>query len=391
MSDADSRKPGPSEKRRPVLFSHGDTGYLRLRKLTHGPGEQKRFLCLPRTGDKEGAPKDGPLVEVAMVGASAHWTSHARLEDAAELALLLSHPAIPRTHGLFQHRGGRYLVTEYVSGISLNMAGHYGSVRGRQLSEAFTLYVASVVADVLSYVHTLTDAAGRPLGIIHRAVDPYNVILKHDGTVMLAHFMSACSLLPGRAPVVPFIVQGEIDFAAPERLGPMPEGGVDSRSDLFSVGMVMLEMITGLQLYGSDEVEKAAEKLPPGHPGYDGEVPWVSEVSSWTTVEEMARRAAAFRPEHIDHLMRRVSEPVRLIIHKLLRRRPEERYATAAALKGDLDACLGVLDAPYGAREAIEELLKARSDALAVKGPIELIPSDEAERRAGELYLLTNH
>jgi serine/threonine-protein kinase len=386
MSDADSRNPGPSEKRRPVLFSHGDTAYLRLRKLTHGPGEQKRFLCLPRTGDKL-----GPLVEVAVVGASAHWTSHARLEDAAELGTLLSHPAIPRHHGLFQSRGARYLVTEYVSGISLNMAGHYGSVRGRQLSEAFTLYVASAVAGALSYVHTLTDAAGRPLGVIHRAVDPYNIILKHDGTVMLSHFMSAFSLLPTRAPAVPFILQGEIDFAAPERLCPMPEGGVDARSDLFSLGMVMLEMITGLQLYGSDEVEQAADRLPPGHPGHDGEVPWVSEVRSWTTVEQMARRAAAFTPEHIERLMRRMSAPVRLIVHKLLRRRPAERYPTAAALKGDLDACLGVLDAPYGPREAMDELLKARSDASAVKGPLELIPSDEGERMAGELYLPRSH
>ncbi|HEX5754259.1 MAG TPA: protein kinase [Archangium sp.] len=386
MSDADSRKPAPSVKKRPVLFSHGDTGYLRLRKLTHGPGEQKRFLCLPRTGDK-----DGPLVEVAMVTASADWTSHARLEDAADLGALLSHPAIPRHHGLFQYRGGRYLVTEYVTGISLNMAGHYGSVRGRQLSEAFTLYVASSVAEVLSYVHTLTDAAGRPLGVLHQSVDPYNIIVKNDGTVMLAHFMSAASLLPRRAPAVPFILQGEIDFAAPERLFPMPGVTADSRADLFSLGMVMLEMITGLQLYGSDEVEQAAERLPPGHPGYDGELPWVCEVPSWTTVEQMARRAAAFTPEHIDHLMRRVSEPVRLILHKLLRRHPEERYANAAALKGDLDACLGVLDAPYGAREAIEEVLKARSEALAVKGPIELIPSDEVERRAGEVLLPTNH
>ncbi|HYO66814.1 MAG TPA: protein kinase [Archangium sp.] len=386
MSDADSRKQGPSEKRRPVLFTQGDTVYLRLRKLTHGPGEQKRFLCLPRTGDK-----DGPLVEVAVAGASAHRTSHARLEDAAELGALLSHPAIPRTHGLFQHRGARYLVTEYVNGISLNMAGHYGSVRGRHLSETFTLYVASAVAEVLSYVHTLTDAAGRPLGFIHRSVDPYNIILKHDGTVMLAHLMSAFSLLPARAPAVPFILQGEIDFAAPERLCPLPEGGVDSRADLFSLGMVMLEMISGLQLYGADVVEQAAEKLPPGHPGYDGEVPWVCEVPSWTSVEEMARRAAAFTPEHLEHMMRKMSAPVRLILHKLLRRRPAERYATAAALKGDLDACLGVLDAPYGAREAMEEVLKARSEALAVKGPIELIPSDEAERRAGELYLPKNH
>lgn len=220
MSDNDSRKHGPSVRRRRVLFSHGDTGYLRLRKLTNGPGEQKRFLCLPRTGGE-----DGPLVEVAMLHVGADWKSHARLEDAAELGALLSHPAIPRTYGLYQQKGARYLVTEYISGISLNMAGHYGCVRGRQLSEAFTLYVASEVAGVLSYVHTLTDAARQPLGVIHRGVDPYNIILKHDGAVMLANFMSAFSRLPTREPANPLVVQGEIDFAAPERLCPTAEGG----------------------------------------------------------------------------------------------------------------------------------------------------------------------
>lgn len=386
MSDSDPPQHGPSERRRPLLFSQGDTEYLRLRKLANGPDELKRFLCLPRTGGRE-----GPLVEVSVLEPDAHWKRLARLEDAAALGALLSHPAIPRTHGLYRHGDSQYLVTEYVSGISVNMAGHYGCVRQRNLSEAFMLYVASEVAGVLSYVHTLTDAAGRPLDVLHRSVDPYNIIVRHDGAVMLANFMSACSRLPGREPVPPYVLRGELDFAAPERLYPMAEVEVDARSDLFSLGLVMLELTTGQQLYGTDEVEQAAAALPPGHPGVEGEVHWVSELRSWTSVEEMARRAAAFRPEHIEHLMRNVSGPMRLILHKLLRRHPSERYATAAALKTDLDACLGALGRPYGGKEALEELREARDEAEVDKGPIELIPSDEAERRAGERHPWTNH
>ena len=386
MSDRDPPQQGPSERRRPPLFSQGDTEYLRLRKLANGPDELKRFLCLPRTGGRE-----GPLVEVAVLEPQAHWKRLARLEDAAALGALLSHPAIPRTHGLFRHEDSHYLVTEYVSGISVNMAGHYGCVRQRNLSEAFMLYVASEVADVLSYVHGLADAAGQPLGVLHRSVDPYNIIVRHDGAVMLANFMSACSRLPGREPVPPYVLRGELDFAAPERLFPMPEGEVDARSDLFSLGLVMLEMTTGQQLYGTDEVEQAAAALPPGHPGGEGEERWVSELRSWTSVEEMARRAAAFRPEHIEHLMRNVSEPMRRILHKLLRRHPSERYATAAALKTDLEACLGASGRPYGGKEALEELREARDEAESDKGPIELIPSDEAERRAGERHPWTSH
>ncbi|HEY0093359.1 MAG TPA: protein kinase, partial [Archangium sp.] len=301
---------------------------------------------------------------------------------------LLSHPVIPRIHGLFRQGDSRYLVTEYVSGISLNMAGHYGCVRQRNLSESFMLYVASEVAGALCYVHTLTDAARRPLGVIHRGVDPYNIIVRHDGAVMLANFMSAFSRLPRREPTTTCVVRGEIDFAAPERLYPMAEGVVvDARSDLFSLGLVMLEMTTGQQLYGTDEVEQAAAALPPGYPGVEGGGPWLSELRSWTSVEEMARRAAAFRPEHIEHLMRDVSGPLRLILHKLLRRLPSERYATAAALKTDLEACLGALGRPYGAQEALVELLEARSEAAEDNGLIELVPSDDNERRAGELYL----
>ncbi|WP_375771947.1 protein kinase [Archangium gephyra] len=372
----------PAERSRPILFSHGDTDYLRLQKLANGPNELKRFLCLPRTGGRE-----GPLVEVVVLEPDAHWKRLARLKDVAALGARLSHPAIPRTHGLFRHGDFRYLVTEYVSGISLNMAGHYGCVRQRNLSEAFMFYVASEAAGALSYVHTLTDEARRPLGVLHRGVDPYNLIVRHDGAVMLANFMSAFSRLAGREPTSTCVLRGEIDFAAPERLYPMADGVVDARSDLFSLGLVMLEMTTGQQLYGTDQVEQAAAELPPGHPGDEGGGPWLSEQRSWTTVEEMARRAAAFRPEHIEHLMRDVSAPMRRILHKLLRRLPSERYPSAAALKADLDACLGALGRPYGAREALAELLEARREAESGDGPIELVPSDENERRAGELHL----
>jgi serine/threonine-protein kinase len=111
---------------------------------------------------------------------------------------------------------------------------------------------------------------------------------------------------------------------------------------------------------------------------------------SWTSVEQMARRAAAFRPEHLEHLTREVSAPVRRILQRLLRRRPSERYASAAEVKAELDACLRGLREPHGPEQALEELLEARREAEE-KGPEDFFASDEAERGAGGELLPPRH
>lgn len=380
MSDDTSRRTAPASGLS-VLFSQGGTDYLRLQKLEEGPFGEKLYLCRPRTGQTYGA-----LVEIAVLDRQGRRIGQDRMREAARLGALLSHPAIPRVHGQYTHRGTHYLVTEYVSGISMNMACSCACVRDRPLSESFILHVASRVAGVLSYVHGLTDAEGRALRIIHRNVNPYTLIMRDDGEVMLAHFTSAFSRLPGREPTTTWKVRGELDFAAPERLCHSVDAPVDERSDLFSLGLVMLELATGEHLYHTQEVERAAARQPPppaGAPECEG---WKAESDSWTSVEEMARRATAFRPEHVSHLTRAVSGPVRSILHKLLSRHPSQRYSTAATLKAELDACLAASNPAYGAREALAELQKARAEAERIDS--ELFASDEAVRTAGEAHAM---
>lgn len=381
MSDDTSGLKGPASGL-PVLFSQGGTDYLRLQKLEEGPFGEKLYLCRPRTGQTYGA-----LVEIAVLDRQGRRIGHDRMREAARLGALLSHPAIPRVHGQYKHRGTRYLITEYVPGISMNMACSSACVRDRPLSESFILHVASRVAGVLSYVHGLTDAEGQALRIIHRNVNPYTLIMREDGEVMLAHFTSAFSRLPGREPTTTWKVRGELDFAAPERLCRAVDASVDDRSDLFSLGLVMLELATGEHLYHTEEVERAAARLPPaGAPECEG---WRAESDSWTSVEEMARRAAAFRPEHLANLTHAVPGPMRSILHKLLGRHPSQRYPTAAALKADLDACLAARNPSYGAREALAELLEAKAEAERTNS--ELFASDEAVRTAGKAHALAKH
>ncbi|QRK12198.1 protein kinase [Archangium violaceum] len=364
-----------------ILFSHGNTDYVVLQRLVLGPGERTVYLCLPRTGFKE-----APLVEIATLEPDASLSSHRRMKEEAELYMRMSHPGIPRFHGMFKRNGYRYLVTDYVSGFSLNMAGHYGCMRQQLMSESFIVYVALGLADILSHVHTLTDAEGRPLGVIHRSIDPYSVLLRHDGQVMLTKFVSAYSRLIGRESTNPYILRGEVDFAAPEYLyPPNVYVVVDARADLFSLGLVLVEMATGLQLYATDELEQAAALLPPGFPMNELSEEWLAEVECWTSVEDLSRRAAVVRPEYVEQMTQNVSEPLRSIFRKLLRRDPSERYATAAELKADLEECVRQWGKPYGPKEAMAELLEAR-DGAERYGPPEFRASDDDERTAGELY-----
>ena len=359
MSDQDKR----GYEGVPLLFSQDGTDYLLLRELRDGPLGEEVYLCRPRTGDTEGA-----LVEVAVLDPRASWKSHQRMKEAGRLGSLLSHPAIPRMQGPFQHQGMCFLITEYVSGFSMNMACNDACLRRRPLSEDFALHVASEVAGVLAYVHGLPDAVGQGLGILHRGISLYTVIVKHDGQVMLTDFMSALSYLPEREVSTASRLRGDLDFAAPERLCPEEETPVDGRSDLFSLGLLLLELTTGEHLYHTEVVEQASARLSADSFGH-GEL------------GDLARRAAAFQSEHVEELTRNLSQPVRFILHKLLRRHPSERYPSATALKADVDGCRDARATSYRAREALAELLQARDDAK--KTGQGHRASDEAERLAG--------
>ena len=232
------------------------------------------------------------------------------------------------------------------------------------MSEAFGLYLAMEVAGVLHHAHTLKDGAGRPLDILHRDLCLDSLRVGAAGEVRLADFAFASSLLPGRLRTSPGRLRGTVEFAAPERLGGEGSARVDERSDLFSLGLVLLEVMTGQHLYDLEEVEKAAEAKRGPWVGLGPEARMLAEAWSWVSPEEMARRAAAFRPEHVARATRKLSEPVRHVLGTLLRREPEERYPSAESLLVALRDCQReVGGAPYGRREALREVTQARREA----------------------------
>jgi serine/threonine-protein kinase len=329
-----------------------------VRQLGSGLDGLQGYLALPHTHGMQGAP-----VVVSVLSHRAPLRAHQRLEEEMRLVAVLSHPAIVRVHSL--HKGPdftRYLLSEYVTGSSLSQVVTFAALRGKPLSEAFGLYVAAQVADVLHHVHTRTDAQGQPLGILHRDITPDSILLDEQGTVRVQDFAFASSRLPEHLPTSPFLVRGGLGYAAPERLAPGLASRVDARSDLFSLGMVLLEVLTHQHLYDLPEVEQAAQEHALREP-VRTEPTLRAEEPSWVSPGELARRATAFRPQDVERVTKGLSAPMRHVLSRLLCPNPIERYATAAQLCEALKECQAAQATDYGPQEALREVSRAEREA----------------------------
>ena len=355
------RPPGGGESLRRVLFSHEGTDYLWVQHLpdSERPEASVRYLARPRT--REGL---GERVEVVVVPRDVSMSALGRLKEEVRLGARLSHPGIARVHGLYEQRENSFLVLEHVKGCNLETVMSLGALCGRGMSERFAVYVCSRVAAALHYAHTRTDEQGQPLGIVHRGVCAESIRMGWgEGVVKLADFSAAFSLLPGRHASERGLVRGMIETAAPERLPLKGTAEVDARSDLFSLGVVLLELLTGQFLYDQEGLEAAVRRAPPA---LLTQAPLTAERPGWVSVKELAARAAAFHGAQVERAMgdAEVSEPVAQVLRGLLRHAPHARSATAQQVHAALEECLRAAgEGVYGARQAADELNEARTEA----------------------------
>jgi serine/threonine protein kinase len=383
---------GPWKPEGVTLFSHGAVSYEFLRMLettnhgesvmlaqlrTHaGPGDRVVVRALSPTSDRY---KPETLARM-----------RARLEEETRLASYLEHPNIARILGRHEVQGVLYVVSEFVPGPSLRTLITAAMMRGVRMSEAFALYVGAEVASALHHAHTRTDAQGRPLGIVHRDVNPARIRLRPSGRVTLTDFALARSLLPGRVATSLPRPQGDAYYGSPEAL--LGEE-LDARADLFALGVVMLELTAWRGLYDTanaraSDLEAALtpdvrqKVLAAQGTALAAELP--------DAVDDYILRAATFSPRDVEEITEKLAPPLRSILRALLQRRPEARYTSAAALEAELRAGLAALGAPYGAAEACDEARRAVAVARLHKdefGPVS--GGDSAARKLSAHHILT--
>ena len=261
-----------------------------------------------------------PVSVLALVATRPASQSITRLEHEYGLASLLDSSWAAQPIALYRRREPPMLVLDDDGGEPLHRS------LGRPMELTRFLRVAVNLAKVVGYVHRC--------GLVHKDIKPANVLVDGNGNVRLTGFGIA-SRLPHehQPPAPPEIVAGTFAYMAPEQTGRMNRS-IDTRSDLYSLGVTLYEMLTGsLPFTASDAME------------------WIHC--------HIARRPAPLR-ERVEG----IPEALEAIVLKLLEKAAEDRYQTAAGVEGDLWSCLVAWDThhriepfPPGAHDASDRLL----------------------------------
>jgi serine/threonine-protein kinase len=221
---------------------------------------------------------------------------------------MLNHPHICSVYETTEHEGRLCIVMERLEGVTLKQ-----HLLKRPLETSEILDIAMQIIDALEAAHNV--------GIVHRDVKPGNIFIGENGFVKLLDFGLARrfqvddedevslhgSSIPGR-PV------GTPNYMAPERILQMP---VDPRTDLFSLGVVIYEMAT--------------ERLP-----FGASSPADTALNILENSPTPLRQLSPERPAKLER-----------IVHKLLAKQPDQRYQSAAELRGALFGLLSVKRAPF--------------------------------------------
>ncbi len=184
--------------------------------------------------------------------------------DEARISARIDHPNVVHVEDLGQLDETYFLVMEYVHGCSLaQLLSSLGEKR-RRLSPVVAVAVAARVAEGLHAAHETTDDEGRLVGLVHRDVSPQNILLSHKGHVKLIDFGVAKARLRSEETNVAML-KGKVRYMPPEQA---TTGLVDRRSDVYSLGIVLWEMLTMRRLFtGKTEFEVLLKvrdpKVPP--------------------------------------------------------------------------------------------------------------------------------
>ena len=260
--------------------------------------------------------------------------------DEAKLAAELNHPNIAHIYDLGKiQAGGYFIAMEYVEGTDLRSLLLAGRQSGLPMPVPLAVYVASKVASALDYAHRRRDARGEDLHIVHRDVSPQNILISHEGEIKLCDFGIAKADRKV-SQTESGSLKGKLQYMSPEQAWGKP---IDHRSDLFSLGSVLHEMLTGERLF------RGATDM---------------------VVLELVRKAEVVAPSRLNP---DVSAALDAVVLKALAREPDARYATGSEMLRDLEAILySYSPAPGSADVAIYlNRLKEAAAAAATARPAE--------------------
>lgn len=264
----------------------------------------------------------------------------------AKLGHAIAHEGIARMYDFGEADGRLYLAMEYVDGLPLSALTRAGEV-----PLALALSIIADIAAALGYAHDAKDALGDALHIVHRDVSPQNILIARDGRVKLIDFGVARSAGQGHK-TESGVLKGKLSYMAPEQF----RGSVDHRADIFALGVVLHELVSGRRLFkrGTQAEILTAVLLDPIPPiEAEGEV----------------------------------LEVLGPIVARALERRADDRFQDARDLESALRDAMATLGLEAG-RQQLADLVAAGAQTLAERGDEQSARSwiTHTDSDDGELY-----
>ena len=209
--------------------------------------------------------------------------------DEARLSARLSHSNCVQVFDIGVGDNAYFIVMEYVDGADLKAIAEHHKSNGNPIPVEEACLIGVRICEGLTYAHEMTDSDGKELNIVHRDVSPPNVLITRHGEVKIVDFglAKANSQLEDSEPG---IIKGKFSYLSPEAAVGKP---VDSRSDIFAVGIILWELLAGKRLFmGKSDLETVQQIQKAVIPSLRKENPAVS-----ADAEQVIFRALAKDPE----------------------------------------------------------------------------------------------
>ncbi len=223
--------------------------------------------------------------------------------DEAKITMRLDHPNIARINEFGVENGVHYIEMEYVAGEDLRRIEKRAAAVGKGIPIGIIIRIIAEAAAGLDFAHKARDAKGEPLHLVHRDVSPQNVLVGFDGSVKLIDFGVAKAA--GRAQhTATGILKGKFPYMSPEQAH---GEDLDARSDVFALGIVLWEQLTGRRLFKGDN-DLATQRL--------------------------VRACQVPAPSSVEPSVPAGLDPITM---KALAREPKDRFADAGELRAALE------------------------------------------------------
>ncbi|MBN1609451.1 MAG: protein kinase [Polyangiaceae bacterium] len=279
--------------------------------------------------------------------------------DEARLASVLNHPNIVNVFDLGQLDRRYFIAMEYVAGKTLRQVVQRLRSDNRRLPVWFALLVAIKTCEALESAHSACDDEGWPLCIVHRDVTPENVMVGYDGSIKVLDFgIAKASTRHTKTRVG--VMKGKHAYLAPEQILAAETGcPVDQRADLYSLGVVLYELVTATRPFDADNE--------------------LALIHTITDVQSKPQPPRALAPW--------LEPGVERVILRAMAREPSERFDSAAEMRAALVDCLaasgqqpterhvgGMLSLIFPAAEDSSGIAALADDAAPTEGEPFVVP-----------------